>query len=389
MVYIRDRGGAQTPALLDSSLDPTLANFGARHHSITFMVDAPPAQASSSISNNVKSQTARGKQTTASARSKIITRPRTQMISVSPFSAQALTVIVSDCTANTAWAKDEPPSPTDNDHEPPSPGGSRGPTDARLSDVGSYNTPIGPSSEHRWFPFTRRRPMPGSEPFGAEQPLPPTVRLEKRPSILRSPSLRAGFVRSREEHSPARLGGRNQEQASPSTSPRPRDRSLRIVMPTTPAVPYTLSQCRTPGWDSPWAVKPLEPLSRRNIYETLQNGDTPDDQSPSGGGYDANDSWWPRTRKRARAYLLNNTYVPLVKHASVKWKLPCIPLTCSLAVSVHQYHVHRSGPRGGDSYTKGRKGNQFYRHSGQLTVRHVHFSKAELTVPQRNVVPWS
>ena len=145
-------------------------------------------------------------------------------------------------------------------------------------------------------------------------------------------------------------------------------------MPTTPAVLYTLLQSQSLGWDSPWVAKPFELLSRRNITETLQNGGTPDDQSPN-GGYDSdpNDSWWPRTRKRARTYLLNNTYVPLVKHASVKWELPCIPLTCSLAVSVHQYHVHRSGPRGGDSYTKGRKGHQFYRHSGQLTVRHFTF----------------
>lgn len=230
-------------------------------------------------------------------------------------------MIVSDCTANTAWAKDEPPSPTDNDHEPPSPGGSRGPADARLSDVGSYNTPVGPSGEHRWFPFTRRRPMPGSELFGAEPPPPPTVRLEKRSSILRSPSLIAGFARRGEDHGPAPVGGRNQEQAS--TSPRARDRSLRIAMPATPAIPYTLSQSRSPGWDSPWVAKPFESLSRRNISETLQNGGTPDDQSPNGGyGYDPNDSWWPRTRKRARTYLLNNTYVPLVKHASVEWKFP-------------------------------------------------------------------
>lgn len=38
------------------------------------------------------------------ARSKIITRPRTQLISTAP----TLTVIVSDCTAITAWVKDEP-----------------------------------------------------------------------------------------------------------------------------------------------------------------------------------------------------------------------------------------------------------------------------------------
>jgi hypothetical protein len=99
-------------------------------------------------------------------------------------------------------------------------------------------------------------------------------------------------------------------------------------MPATPAVPYTLSQSRTPGWDSPWAVKPFEPLSRRSIYEPLQNGGTPDGQSPNNnGGNNANDSWWPRTRKRARTYLLNNTYVPLVKHASDYVEIPVRALT--------------------------------------------------------------
>lgn len=281
------------------------------------MADVPPVHAYSSVSNNIKSQTARGKQTCGSARSKVVTQPRTQLISASPLFAHA------DCnrTADTAWAKDEPPSPTDYNHEPPSPGGSHGLTDSRLSDIASYNSPVGPSGEHRWFPFTRRRPMLGSELFGTEPP--PTARLEKRPSILRSPSLTTGFTR-RDDRSPGVVGGRNQEQVP--TSPRARDRSLRIVMPTTPAIPYTLSQCRTPGWDSPWAVKPFEPLSRRNVYEPLQNVDTPDDQSPN-GGHDANDSWWPRTRKRARTYLLNNTYVPLVRHASFEWEIPVLTLT--------------------------------------------------------------
>jgi len=213
--------------------------------------------------------------------------------------------------------------------------------------------------------------MPGSELFGAEPSPPPTVRLEKRSSILRSPSLIAGFARRGEDHGPVPVGGRNQEQAS--TSPRARDRSLRIAMPTTPAIPYTLSQSRSPGWDSPWVAKPFESLSRRNISETLQNGGTPDDQSPNGGyGYDPNDSWWPRTRKRARTYLLNNTYVPLVKHASVEWNSR-VPADSLLAVSVHQYHVHRGGPWGGDSYTKSRETDQFYRNPGQLTVRHFTF----------------
>ena len=219
---------------------------------------------------------------------------------------------------HTAWAKDEPPSPTDYNHEPPSPGGSRGPTD---SDVASYyKSPVGTSGEHRWFPFTRRRPVLASDMFGADPSTP--VRLEKRPSILRSPSLGPGFARSREDRSPARGGTTDQAR---TTSPRARDRSLRIAMPATPAIPYTLSHSRTPGWDSPWTAKPIESLSHRNIYEQLRNGETSEEHSPDTGT--TNDNWWPRTRKRARAYLLNNTYVPLVKYTRSLGGIHRFPLT--------------------------------------------------------------
>jgi len=162
--------------------------------------------------------------------------------------------------------------------------------------------------------------MLASDLFGADPST--TVRLEKRPSILRSPSLSAGFARSREDHSPARGGTTDQGR---TTSPRARDRSLRIALPATPAIPYTPSRSRTPGWDSPWTARPLESLSHRNIYEQLRNGETLEEHSPDAGT--TNDSWWPRARKRARAYLLNNTYVPLVKYTRSLGGICRFPLT--------------------------------------------------------------
>jgi hypothetical protein len=162
--------------------------------------------------------------------------------------------------------------------------------------------------------------MLASDLFGAGPST--TVRLDKRPSILRSPSVSAGFARSREDYSPARGGTSDQAR---TTSPRARDRTLRIAMPATPAVPYTLSHSRTPGWDSPWTAKPLESLSHRNIYEQLRNGETLEEHSPDDGTTD--DSWWPRTRKRARAYLLTNTYAPLVTYTRSLGGIRWFPLT--------------------------------------------------------------
>lgn len=207
-------------------------------------------------------------------------------------------MLISVCCA--AWAKDEPPSPTDSHHEPPSPRGSYGPSDAHRSDVSQHSS-AGPSGEHRWFPFTRRRPMlPSPEVFGAE---PFLTRLERRPTIS------LGF-HHRDDRS-LEPGNKSPEQ---TTSSRTLDRGFRIALPTTPAAPYTLPQSRTtPGWDSPWVARPLESFSHRNIYEQLQNGESAEEQ-PVEDSTTTNMSWWPRARKRARAYLLNNTYVPLVKH---------------------------------------------------------------------------
>ncbi|KAF8507142.1 hypothetical protein F5888DRAFT_73964 [Russula emetica] len=233
------------------------------------MADDPPTLTRSSVSNQNKSQTVRAKRISATSRSKIVTRP--------------------------PWAKDEPPSPTASHHElPPSPRGSYVPSDAHRSDVSQHSA--GPSGEHRWFPFTRRRPMlPTPEMFGAE---PSLTRLERRPTISLGFHHRAD--RSLES------GDKSPEQATSRTL----DRGFRIALPTTPATPYTLPQSRTAGWDSPWAARPLESFSHRNIYEQLQNGESAEEQPVEDSA--ANGSWWPRARKRARAYLLNNTYVPLL-----------------------------------------------------------------------------
>ncbi len=255
------------------------------------MADDPPTLTRSSVSNH-KSQAVTVKRVTATHRSKIVTRPRTLSSLVPRPSA--------NCHA--AWAKDEPPSPTDSHHEPSSPGGSYGPPDVHQSDV-SQKSSAGPSGEHRWFPFTRRRPMlPPSEAFGAG---PSLTRLERRPTIS------LGFPH-RDDRSLA-PGEKSPEQASPPTL----DRGYRIALPTTPATPYTLPQTRIPGWDTPWAAaRPLESFSHRNIYEQLQNGESAEEQ-PVEDATATNVNWWPRARKRARSYLLNNTYVPLVKHTPI------------------------------------------------------------------------
>ncbi|KAI0271334.1 hypothetical protein BC834DRAFT_858952 [Gloeopeniophorella convolvens] len=275
------------------------------------MAEGPSLHPSSSLSTLASSQTIRIKHTVdVSSKRKIVTKP--------------------------PWAKDEPPSPTDSHREPPSPGGSPRPSETRRSDAISYHSSVGPSDgEHRWFPFTRRRPILISDASSAG---PSTIRMEKRSSSLKVSQL--PFSLPRKDDHAAALGEKNSEQA-PSRS---RDWNLRITMPTPPAAPYTLAQSRTPGWDSPWAAKPLEPFGHRSIYEQLQNnGEGSEDQPPESS--ETNQSWWPRVRKRARAYLLTNTYVPLL-FRFINITLTTAALAVAIRIRAVERHNHVTGALG-------------------------------------------
>lgn len=249
----------------------------------------------------------------------------------------------------TAWAKDEPPSPTDSHHALPSPGGSRTQSETRRSDVASHDDSSGGPSdigEHRWFPFTRRRST-----------LSGTPRLEEKPAALTtSPSgLPDGGICSPIP-----------ELKSPEQSrSRARDWGLRIALPSPPATPHALTRSRTPGWDSPWVPRPLESLSHRNIYEQLQNGGSVEEQQP--GGSVAEDCRWLRARKRARAYLLTNTYVPLVM--CIPRRRPAYAAHNALAFPLCQYHVHYGGSRHCHSNTSNRGAKRRNWYSGKLAVR--------------------
>jgi len=145
--------------------------------------------------------------------------------------------------------------------------------------------------------------MPPSEmPRGDSPP----IRPERRSSIFRSSSINAGFAR-REDFGPAR--GEKGQELGPSLT---RNRGLRIALPPAPAYTHTLSHSRTPGWESPWVPRSFGSMSRENVYEQLQNGGAVEGRPLQVDETANNENWWPRTRKRARVYLLNNTYVPLL-----------------------------------------------------------------------------
>ncbi|RPD81988.1 hypothetical protein L226DRAFT_528198 [Lentinus tigrinus ALCF2SS1-7] len=216
---------------------------------------------------------------------------------------------------NTAppWARDEPPSPNENE---PSQSARHLPSPHRPSDAASFQSSApddpGPS---RWWTFARHRPTDsGSIPLSPSSPR-PTRRPRDGSRSMSIPWLTASVLRRSQEQqeeedgegSPSSQHTATARETDPDGSdhgapPRLSNRSrLRIDMPPTNA-PFTLAQTRTPGWDTPWTS--AHPNGTGSIVQsTREQGSHHDDEKLTP---------WQRRRKRLRAYMLYNIYVPLL-----------------------------------------------------------------------------
>lgn len=102
----------------------------------------------------------------------------------------------------------------------------------------------------------------------------------------------------------------SEHEGSDGGVPRLSNRSrLRIDMPPTNA-PFTLAQNRTPGWDTPWTS--AHPNGSGDQMSSLREHASQHDEEKE------TLTPWQRRRKRLRAYIMYNLYVPLVRHAPVK-----------------------------------------------------------------------
>ncbi|KAI0778517.1 hypothetical protein BD413DRAFT_465477 [Trametes elegans] len=210
---------------------------------------------------------------------------------------------------NTAppWARDEPPSP--NEHEPTE-RAKQFPDPARPSDVTSLQSSApedpGPS---RWWAFTRHRPMDsGSMPLSpAPQPPRPARRPRDGSRSMTIPWFNVSYLRrsSQEQDgdSPTTLRESDRETVesdTPRTHPRSR---LRIDMPPTASGPFTLAHNRTPGWDTPWTSSHPSGMDDHHDPQSFDVGSHHDEEKLTP---------WQRRRKRFRAYMMYNIYVPLL-----------------------------------------------------------------------------
>ncbi|KDQ63624.1 hypothetical protein JAAARDRAFT_385164 [Jaapia argillacea MUCL 33604] len=213
------------------------------------------------------------------------------------------------------WARDEPPSPTEDVSPSTTPNpSSRWGLESRPSDgISTHSSSGGPPTPgpSRWWTFARpalgdsqSRVFEPEEDPNRSKPDKPRMSLKDRSMSWLSPAMALG--RNLEE-GPSREKGKDPEVASPT------DKStLQIPLPQPPAAPYTLSHNKTPGWSTPWSPKISDGILGQRNYTTIPNGGLGEPDLDDYGLSTPHMSPWQRRRKKIRKFLLTNTYAPLV-----------------------------------------------------------------------------
>ncbi len=95
-----------------------------------------------------------------------------------------------------------------------------------------------------------------------------------------------------------------------------RDWNLSITLPTPVANPFTLTHNATPGWETPWTARPTAqgPSRSEERDDAYGFGDV---EHASSSTSSKEITVWQRRKKRLRAFILSNTYVPLVLSFSI------------------------------------------------------------------------
>lgn len=144
---------------------------------------------------------------------------------------------------------------------------------------------------------------------------------EKRDKPIKERALSIWLPGQRTRHSKhAESGDQGNLPESPTddegeTHRRRRSWGFHIPLPATPA-PITISQNRTPGWDTPWSDRARQSLDDSGSHgsnlasrqDSFANANGAADEPPNG----RKRSKWYRRRKRLRMFILYNAYVPLV-----------------------------------------------------------------------------
>ncbi|KAJ7103411.1 hypothetical protein B0H15DRAFT_812160 [Mycena belliarum] len=189
------------------------------------------------------------------------------------------------------WAKDEPPSPT----EEPFPD-TRHAIESRPSVASSSYASNEPS---RWWAFTR--PRGDSDP---PEHLMSQLKADRKSVFSKDRSI-SWLPNQRDGSSIVPRRYRPQSRGSAIN----RNWNLSITLPAAPPASFTMQHSVTPGWDVPWTahVGAQGPAGRHNSQgsEDEDTDDTPVDPAK-------HTTVWKRRRKRLRAFIISNAYVPLL-----------------------------------------------------------------------------
>lgn len=257
-----------------------------------------------SSSSHSQTQSLRGHRTHVSPLSIVVTSPRVFFL--------FLCILLSNLWV--AWARDEPPSPKDEGEDTES---MRHGPERRPSDVASFQSsgPTDPQYGSRWWAFT----LPRSRDMGGSS----SSRLKSEKKGLKGRSM--SWMTSKERDL----------EISPKSPHQPKDWDLRISLPPPTQHPFTISHNRTPGWDSPWTPRVPHSLYRPPSHPLLGDGafgrkDTDDDDHEHG-------SIWRKRKRRFRAFILSNPYVPLVSrfHGA-----DALSFNDSVALPCYQHYIH-------------------------------------------------
>ncbi|CAL1695371.1 unnamed protein product [Somion occarium] len=200
------------------------------------------------------------------------------------------------------WARDEPPSPYDQDG--PAPGSKEHLSNhARPSaDVASFrsSTPDDPTAgPSRWWAFTRHRPdISLTNPLYPRRS--PDEEMTLRGSHSRDRSKSIGWLASsisRRSQDDSTLNGRTESGGSPRLARLASSFGHHLNLPS-PEPVMTMSHNQTPGWDSPWSPRAPADLVARITGNGNGNGSAEYGDTERDNGNHEKGGIWARLEKR-------------------------------------------------------------------------------------------
>ncbi|KAJ7786437.1 hypothetical protein B0H16DRAFT_31469 [Mycena metata] len=121
-----------------------------------------------------------------------------------------------------------------------------------------------------------------------------------------------------------------------------RNWNLSIALPAAPASTFTQQHNATPGWDAPWTsrVGAQGPADHHNL-EDIED----DDEGSSPVDPDKHRTVWQRRRKRLRAFILSNAYVPLLFRC-INISFTTTALAIAIRIRLLERRMHTMGELG-------------------------------------------